>query len=1179
VTHPAIRDLFQSASRQPAFRDLLRRLTRGEAGPFSVSGLVPTAKALYLALLYQATEKPILVIVDGNKQAESLIESVETFFHLLIDSRDLPSPQLIPALDVLPHQRLSPHSEIAERRAIGLWRMATQRVPITITPIASALLRTETADFYRQLALNLRVGEEIPLQDLIQHLETIGYKNREPVEMVGEYSLRGGILDVFPAEASKPVRIEFYGDEVESIRRFDVETQRSILKVNGAHLLPLVEYPKSQELLRQLAETAENSDEMDMALAMPGDVFPGWEYLVPLVRPRRETILALHSDALIVLDEPAAIVSAAERLWKRLDAPDRPAPIEPEKNFARWEELESSLLAHTRIALQELDLFLDSPAGAPPEEGAAPTAPTTVYIPTRPSLTFNGNMQIAVGEAQNLVKEGKRVAFFAASTGELERLADVLEEYSVPYQLGIESAEGRSSLSERAYHAGAVSSTYLIKGNVRHGAVLPDSGLAILGCEDLFETSELIARQPSKSALAAFAADIADLKPGDFVVHTTHGVGQFLGIREIVQTDQKGDFMVIEYAAEAKLYVPLTRLDLVQKYRGAGEAKPSLDRLGGATWAKTKSRVKAKMRDMADELLKLYAQRRLAEGFSFSSDSNWQREFEDAFEYAPTPDQVRAVAQIKSDMENEQPMDRLLCGDVGYGKTEVAMRAAFKALGDGKQVAVLAPTTVLSFQHYETFRRRFAPFPVRIDLVSRFRSNKEIKQTLEDLSNGKVDILIGTHRLLSKDVQFHDLGLLVIDEEQRFGVKHKERLKEIKHNVDVLTMSATPIPRTLHMSLLGLRDMSVIETPPKDRLTINTVVAHFNKDLIKNAIEQEVGRQGQVYFVHNRVDTIFERAASIQELARGVRIGVGHGQMGDAELEKVLLGFMRHEYDVFVSTTIVENGIDIPLANTIIIENAERYGLSELYQLRGRVGRSNRRAYAYLLVPADTQLSEIARKRLAALKEFSDLGAGFKIAALDLELRGAGNLLGGQQHGHIEAVGYDTYIRLLEETVHELKGEEVSLEIHATLNIGLEIRIPSTYIAEETQRLRSYKGIADIKDEPGATKVIDELTDRYGPVPDEVRNLVRFSVLKSLAERIGVESVDRRQGYLNIKFHPQSKVDPLKLMTLVRTAPGAQFTPAGVLRLPVATGLTPERLLVNVQRSLLQLTSEELISK
>ncbi len=731
------------------------------------------------------------------------------------------------------------------------------------------------------------------------------------------------------------------------------------------------------------------------------------------------------------------------------------------------------------------------------------------------------------------------------------------------------------SLSERAYHAGAVSSAYLIKGRVRRGAVLTDSKLAILGSEDLFETSDLIARQPTKSQLAAFAADIADLKPGDFVVHTTHGIGRFAGIREIVQGDQKGDFMLLEYAGESKLYLPLARLDLVQKYRGAGEATPHLDRLGGVTWEKTKSRVKAKMRDMADELLKLYAQRRMSKGFAFSNDSNWQREFEDGFEYTPTKDQLSAIVQIKGDMESEQSMDRLLCGDVGFGKTEVAMRAAFKALGDGKQVAVLAPTTVLSFQHYETFRRRFASFPVRVELVSRFRTPKEVKAVLEDVSTGKVDILIGTHRLLSPDVQFYDLGLLVVDEEQRFGVRHKERLKQLKHNVDVLTMSATPIPRTLHMSLLGLRDMSVIETAPKDRLSINTVVAHFNPDLIKTAIEQELARQGQVYFVHNRVDTIFMRAAFVQQLVPQCRIGVGHGQMGEGALEKVLLGFMKHEYDVFVCTTIVENGLDIPLANTMIIENAERYGLSELYQLRGRVGRSNRRAYAYLLVPADTQLSEVARKRLAALKEFSDLGAGFKIAALDLELRGAGNLLGGEQHGHIEAVGYDTYVRLLEETVKELKGEEVPLEIHSTLNLGLDIRIPAEYIADEAQRLRSYKRVADLKDEDQATRVSDELGDRYGPVPDEVSTLIRFSLLKRLAEQVGVESIDRRQGFANIKFHQQSKVDPFKLMALVRNTPAAQFTPAGVLKVPLGVRNNSAELLEELRGTLLDLIVEE----
>ena len=568
--------------------------------------------------------------------------------------------------------------------------------------------------------------------------------------------------------------------------------------------------------------------------------------------------------------------------------------------------------------------------------------------------------------------------------------------------------------------------------------------------------------------------------------------GKFLGIREIVQGEQKGDFMLLEYAGDAKLYVPLTRMDLVEKYRGGGDSPPPLDKLGGASWTAKKSRVKAKMRDMADELLKLYAQRRMAEGFALSPDSNWQREFEDAFEFTETKDQLTATKEIKRDLESPHPMDRLLCGDVGFGKTEVAMRAAFKALGDGKQVAVLAPTTVLAFQHFETFKRRFAAFPVRIEMFSRLRPAKELKKSVEELADGKIDIAVGTHRLFSQDVVFRDLGLLVVDEEQRFGVRHKERLKQMTTKVHVLSMSATPIPRTLHMSLLGIRDMSVIETPPKDRLAIHTVVAHFDPELVKTAIEQELSRGGQVYFVHNRIDSIFARAAWIQELVPQARIGVGHGQMGEAELERVLLGFMRHEYDVFVSTTIVENGLDIPLANTMIIDHAERHGLSELYQLRGRVGRSNRRAYAYLLVPADTELSEIARKRLAALREFSDLGAGFKIAALDLELRGAGNLLGGEQHGHIAAVGFDTYVRLLEETVRELKGEEAPIEVHSSLNLGLDIRIPPEYIADEHQRLRAYKRIADVKDAAQAEAMRADLGDRYGPLPATWRRCCGF---------------------------------------------------------------------------------------
>jgi transcription-repair coupling factor (superfamily II helicase) len=1114
VTHPSVRDLFQTIGRQEVFQQLVSALLRHDAGPFSLAGLTPTAKALYAVLLWQVTERPLIVVADGNQRAEVLAELTGTFFDLLIGRPEVGRPALLPALDVLPGQRLSPHTEISEQRAIGLWRMAAGTAPITITPAASALLRTHDGEYYRRLALAIRTGDELPLETIETHLRSIGYERRDPVEMVGEYSIRGGILDVFGAESTKPLRIEFFGDEVESIRRFDVESQRSVLKVSEAEILPLVEQPRH------------------------GDVFPGWEFAAAAEEPREHSLLVLGREPIVILDEPEDIRSAAERLWKRLEQLKAEHPEASElaaANFSDWPEFEKSITGPV-LNLRELAMGADIP-----------------HIPTRPALSFQGNMQVAVAEAKNLVERGTRVAFFAPSNGELERLADILREYSVPFQLGLAPNEAASDyLAERSYLAGPVASTYLVKGLVRRGVVFPDSAIAFIGSEDLFGSSELVAQPgPNKSQMAAFAADLADLKPGDFVVHTTHGVGKFLGIREIAQGEQKGDFMLLEYASEAKLYVPLTRMDLVEKYRGGGESPPPLDRLGGSTWTAKKSRVKAKMRDMADELLKLYAQRRMAEGFALSPDSNWQREFEDAFEFTETKDQLTATKEIKRDLESPHPMDRLLCGDVGFGKTEVAMRAAFKALGDGKQVAVLAPTTVLAFQHFETFKRRFAAFPVRIEMFSRLRPAKELKKSVEELADGKIDIAVGTHRLFSQDVVFRDLGLLVVDEEQRFGVRHKERLKQMTTKVHVLSMSATPIPRTLHMSLLGIRDMSVIETPPKDRLAIHTVVAHFNPDLVKTAIEQELSRGGQVYFVHNRIDSIFTRAAWIQELVPQARIGVGHGQMGEAELERVLLGFMRHEYDVFVSTTIVENGLDIPLANTMIIDHAERHGLSELYQLRGRVGRSNRRAYAYLLVPADTELSEIARKRLAALREFSDLGAGFKIAALDLELRGAGNLLGGEQHGHIAAVGFDTYVRLLEETVRELKGEEQPLEVHSSLNLGLDIRIPPEYIADEHQRLRAYKRIADVKDAAQADAMRADLGDRYGPLPVDVETLLRFALLKSTAQQIGIEAVDRRSGALNIKFHPGSKIEPSRLMHLVSTRQGAQFTPAGVLRLPL----------------------------
>ncbi|MEQ1946928.1 MAG: transcription-repair coupling factor [Bryobacteraceae bacterium] len=1122
MTHPAVRDLFHTLSRHPAFQEAVARLLRHDEEPVALSGLTPAAKALYLVLLWQLTERPILLITGENQNAEALAELADTFFGLLIGRPEAGRPQLLPALDVLPGQNLSPHTEIAEQRAIGLWRMAAAKTPITVASAASALARTYNSAHYRHLAVTLRTGEELPLETIEAHLQSIGYERREPVEMTGEYSIRGGILDVFPAESQRPLRVEFFGDEIESIRRFDTDTQRSIMKVTEAEVLPLAELPH-----------------------VVGSTAPGWEFNAALNNPREHSLVDLIAGGgtaddkrpIIVLDEPEQLRQSAERLWKRLSQYSDASEL-AEANFLAWEQLQERLAGLTQVLFRQLEL-----------------GDTGLRIPTRPSMAFHGSMQVAVAETKTMIEQGYRVAFFAPSNGELERLADILREYSIPFQLGLAPNEAASPyLAERAYLAGPVAHTYLVKGLIRRGVIFTDAAIAFVGSEDLFDPSDLVGKPSISKGQSAFAADLADLKPGDFVVHTTHGVGKFLGLREIAQGEQKGDFMVLEYAGDAKLYVPLTRLDLIERYRGAGENGPPLDKLGGATWTQRKTRVKSKMRDMADELLKLYAQRRSAEGFAYSKDSNWQREFEDSFEYSATKDQLTAVKEIKRDMESGLPMDRLLCGDVGYGKTEVAMRAAFKALGDGKQVAVLTPTTVLTFQHYETMRKRFAAFPARVEMFSRFRDKKELAQAVQDLEDGRIDIAVGTHRLLSKDVQFRDLGLLIVDEEQRFGVRHKERLKQLRQNVDVLTMSATPIPRTLHMSMLGIRDMSVIETPPKDRLAIHTVVAHYDANLIKTAIEQELSRGGQVYFIHNRVDSIFMRAASIQELVPGARIGVGHGQMGEDALEKVLLGFMRHEFDVFVSTTIVENGLDIPLANTIVIENAERYGLSELYQLRGRVGRSNRRAYAYLLIPQDTELSEIARKRLAALREFSDLGAGFKIAALDLELRGAGSILGGEQHGHIAAVGFDTYLRLLDEAVHELKGEEMPLEVHSALNLGLDIRIPPEYIRDEHQRLRAYKQIADARNSEHADTILAELADRYGPTPAAVGTLVQFALLKTRAESVGIEAIDRRGGSVQIKFHPGSKIDPARLMELVSSNEGAQFTPAGVLRLPLTAG-------------------------
>ena len=1191
---PFVREIFAEVEQLPAFRRASSHL-RESTGRIRVTGLSPAAKALIVILLQRRVERPFVLVVPDNRAAEDLLPVLAAFAELT-GAADPDSIVTLPARDVLPFQNLSPHPEIQEERATALWKIATGRASIVISPVTATTILLRSPEYYADLARILRRGESFDIEKLLQHLNTVGYTATDVVEMPGQYAARGGILDVYSPEADRPVRVEFFGDEIESMRKFDPASQRSSNPVDEVVLLPLTETPINEELLGSInarlsgKRITGSTEAIEQAARDSGaGVFPGWEFYAPVAGADR-TVFTLLPEARVILDEPEALAQELDKVWTRIaEAHERSGVgnlVRPEDLYLTpdaWRETTGALrgadfeyLAITRPVDPSNSVILSGAESSQSELSAEskslPRASrgdpysrknaddtsdaarkTEAAFLSQPAPRFHGAMPVMTEQVQKLVTSGTRVILAAPNTGEVERLADIFTEYNTSYRLGSRTRGGESYADETAYFAGEIFTTTLLKAYIPDGFILPDAHLAVFGARDLFDESDLVASRPGrqKSKVSAFLSDFRDLQVGDYVVHVEHGIGQYQGLKEINQGDGAAEFMLLEYAEAARLYVPLTRLDLVQKYRSSEGAKPVLNHLGTQAWDKTKARVRKAMKDMTDELLKLYAQRQSARGHVYPPDTEWMKEFEDAFEYNETEDQGQAIADVKRDMESQLPMDRLLCGDVGYGKTEVAMRAAFKAISDNKQVAILAPTTVLAFQHWETFKQRFAAFPVKVEMISRFRTPKQIKEILERVAVGKVDILIGTHRLLSKDVKFSDLGLLVVDEEQRFGVRHKERIKQMRTQVDVLTMSATPIPRTLHMSLVGLRDMSVIETPPKDRMAIQTVVANWDEKLIQSAIEQELDRGGQVYFVHNRVDTIWEIAAKLQSLVPSARITVGHGQMGEGELEQVMLKFMHHEADILVSTTIIENGLDIPLCNTIVINRADRMGLSELYQLRGRVGRSNRRAYAYLLLPAEIELTPIARRRLAALKEFSDLGAGFKIAALDLELRGAGNLLGGEQSGHIEAIGFELYTQMLERAVREMKGEAGVEATEIQLNLGLNIRIPSDYMKEENQRLRMYKRIAGVETESQLKDVRSELMDRYGEPPNAVRNLLAYAALKLQALRVGATAIERKRELVNIKFSPKATIDLAKLARFVASQQKTQFTPDGTLKFSI----------------------------
>jgi transcription-repair coupling factor (superfamily II helicase) len=1086
----------------------LRALLKAAAGRLSlgvpgrpVHGLTPAAKAFFAATT--AVREKVVLVAPTDAEVEQLTFDARFFLAALEGVSDVDASRLVlplPSHEVDPYRGLAPHFDIASARARALYALSNGDARLVIASAPGLLPRLSPPARLLKAGFALKPGDDTSPVDLGDRFVEAGYTRQDPTDEAGEFSVRGGVVDFFPPGARQPIRLEFVGDTIESLRTYDPSTQRSTGGIDQAHVVPL------QELLT-------DADQPDRSATIA-------DYLT-LARPT------------VLVSEPDEVHAAIEKLRNQIEESYGEASRKNERAAAPstlvvdGDALAPALSQAT--ALQTLGL---DAAGA-------------VHIASQPAMEFAGRVPDWVAELRQARERGDTVVFIAHSQGRAERVIEMLADYDVP-AAPIERGEDA--------HAGSV---LVAVGHLSKGFRLPDAALQLWAETDVFD-EERRTHERRRSAARAFLSDFRDLKVDDLVVHVDHGIGVFAGLKRIDVGLEPQEFMELRYAGEDKLFVPVERLDLVQKYTGA--TRPSLDRLGGTTWERAKTRVKKAMRDMAEELLKLYASRRAVPGHAFSVDSHWQQEFEDAFEWELTVDQQNAIADIKRDMESAAPMDRLLCGDVGYGKTEVAMRAAFKAVMDGKQVAFLAPTTVLAFQHLKTLSDRFAAFPVRIDMVSRFRNKAEQKEILDALAAGKVEIIVGTHRLLSKDVQFRDLGLLIVDEEQRFGVAHKERIKQLRKRVDVLTMTATPIPRTLNMSLAGIRDMSIIETPPKDRLSIQTNVVKFDQPVISRAIRTEIERAGQVYFVHNRVESIYSVGNLITRLVPEARIAVAHGQMSEDALERVMVDFVAHKYDVLLATTIIENGLDIPNANTIVINRADRYGLSQLYQLRGRVGRSDRRAYAYLLIPPEDALSPVAKKRLAAIREFSDLGSGFRVAALDLEIRGAGNLLGGEQSGHIEAVGFDMYMKLLEQTIKELKGEEVEDEIRATVNLRVDLRIDDSYIPDMNQRLTVYRRMAAVRSEAELQRVIEEARDRYGPPPPSIDNLAEYALIRLFADRIGIESVDREGQIVVLKFRPEARLDPAWLFRLVQQRHDVQLTPPATLKLDLRKGLQPARM-------------------
>ena len=1101
-------DLSELIGQTDELQTVRQQLT--QPGRHLLTGVLGSAKTLILKSLFQQLKKPFLVVTDTLSHAQELAADLTN----ILDAEQV---QLFPVEELVATEIATSSPDFQSQRVRALTALSQHKAKVVVTSASGLRRRLVPVKMWNQNQLTFKVGAELDLEKISHQLVQMGYQRQKLVDRPGDFAIRGSIIDIYSLNHELPVRIDLFDTEIDSIRFFEIGNQRSLENVDEISVMPATDMLQSPQIftdgIRRLqdleaqVEPALKDDQADELRRQLDAVTTMWKdqellkehrIFTQILYPEATSLLDYLEDGILVVDDYAKILEHAdeieqnEQVW--LDEKEELKPVLDQLQLGFKVR---KLVREAKMPTLFMSLFKKG-------IGRLKFASLT-DLKVRPVQQFFSQMPLLQTEARRWNKQNQTVVLMIQDAERLTKISQTLDDFEIPNIMTQPENLQRGILQ-------------IVRGSLQSGFEVPSAKLVVLTETELFAKATKKRAKRLTMENAERLKSYADLKEGDFVVHVDHGVGRYLGIKTMEVDGKHQDYLTLEYQKGAKLYVPVNQLDRVQKYVSSDAKTPHLNKLGGSEWHKTKKRVASKIEDIADELVDLYAEREMKTGFAFPKDDAYQREFEDAFPYTETPDQLRSTSEIKHDMENSHPMDRLLIGDVGYGKTEVALRAAFKAVEAGKQVAFLVPTTVLAQQHYETMIERFENFPIEIGILSRFNTPAETKQVLENLKDGKCDIVVGTHRLLSKDVQFKDLGLLIIDEEQRFGVKHKERLKQLKSTVDVLTLTATPIPRTLNMSMLGVRDLSVIETAPVNRYPIQTYVMEQDNQVIANGIRREMERGGQVFYLHNRVKDIEKKAAALQALVPEARITYIHGQMTENQMEKILMDFIHGDYDVLVTTTIIETGVDIPNANTLFVEDADRMGLAQLYQLRGRVGRSNRVAYAYFMYKPDKVLTEVSEKRLEAIKDFTELGSGFKIAMRDLAIRGAGNLLGKQQHGFIDSVGYDLYTQMLNEAVARKRGVKPEEKTDATINLDVEAYIPQSYIDDEQQKIEIYKRIRQFKNFDQYQEVQDDLIDRFGDYPDEVSNLLEIGLLKMDADKALVDQIFQKKDEITIVF-------------------------------------------------------------